>query len=307
MIPRLPLPAYENTVAEKKPRRVAGKNNACVLETSASGAHAGSYHLRGPAMFIFWGTKRVVKKPGYTADFCPICRDLQRFQIERAGMAGHLYGISLVEGKLIGHRKICLACKTATQTVLSLYKEVQRGLRNLTVAELIANTFPNIREHHANRLALEEHVRRNPGEIDPSVRIALIKESLYILSAEAENRPSDSLSNLIQVLEFIGCLFLGPFLAFKFAELLPDQYAGIAAGIAFVAGLAYVIFRSATATTRMLRSKIYPKLVLALKPIKPTQGELDSALAELRKEEMLIAKKLKENDLQMLVAATGAG
>jgi hypothetical protein len=59
-------------------------------------------------LFIFWGTKAVTRRLGHAADFCPICREIRGFRIARLGKAGHLYGVALGAGELLGHQKTCL-------------------------------------------------------------------------------------------------------------------------------------------------------------------------------------------------------
>ncbi len=36
-------------------------------------------------MFIVWGKKRVERTIGFVTDFCPTCRDIRGFQLNRVG------------------------------------------------------------------------------------------------------------------------------------------------------------------------------------------------------------------------------
>lgn len=139
-------------------------------------------------MFIFWGTKTVIRKLGFVADFCPVCREIEKFQLSRVGLASHLYGASFGEGKLVGHQKKCLRCGTELQTDASIYKDVQKKLPSAGSADLVANTFPNIRQHYSDRLSIEEQLAKRPAGIEAKTRASLIKEPFHLLAPIVEKR-----------------------------------------------------------------------------------------------------------------------
>ena len=139
-------------------------------------------------MFIFWGTKAVTRKLGYVADFCPICREIRGFQVNRIGMAGHLYGVSFGQGQLAGHQKTCLPCGVELKADAAIYKDIPKKLQDAGTTQLISSTFPNIRQYYADRLSLEDQLTRQPSQIDVQTRLALIKEPFLLLAPIVEKR-----------------------------------------------------------------------------------------------------------------------
>jgi len=139
-------------------------------------------------MFIFWGKKTVIRKLGYVADFCSICREIRESQLSRVGLASHIYGASFGAGKLVGHQRKCLHCGTELRVDASIYKDVQKKVPSAGVADLSANTFPNIRQHYSERLSLEVQLATRPGDIDERTRASLIKEPFHLLAPVVEKR-----------------------------------------------------------------------------------------------------------------------
>ena len=111
---------------------------------------------------IIWGTKRVVSSLGFVADFCPICREVRTFEVERIGMAGHLYYLSFGSGTLAGYVRTCRTCGTGLNATPDMYARLSREM--LRPDELQPITFPNLNEVHGPRLAMENRSgTRSPG------------------------------------------------------------------------------------------------------------------------------------------------
>lgn len=136
---------------------------------------------------IIWGTKRVEKKLGYVAEFCPICRSVNPFRIVRIGMAGHVYYISFGSGQLVGHHAECQQCRNVKKVDPTVYAAFEpKG--GMELGPLIQKTFPKIREAYAERLDTEEEIRRNPNSLARAEREALLMEPFQYLSDQVEAR-----------------------------------------------------------------------------------------------------------------------
>src|SRR6266581_5496821 len=110
-------------------------------------------------MFIVWGKKRVERKQGIVADFCPICREVRAFQLIRVGLATHVYYVSAGEGKLAGHMIRCNECGVELAVDPTRYATTQKDPR-VGLEALIRDTFPRLRESYAERLELETRIKR---------------------------------------------------------------------------------------------------------------------------------------------------
>jgi len=250
-------------------------------------------------MFIFWGTKTIVRKLGYVADFCPICREIQKFQLSRIGLASHVYGASFGKGQLVGHQKKCLDCGTELQTDASIYKDVQKKQPGAGSADLSANTFPNIRQHYSERLSIEEQIAKRPTGIDTGTRALLIKEPFHILAPIAERRFSATHIDRHVGITFLLTIAGTVLLANVFRILLPFAagYEGEAILIALGIGVVATGIQGYKSAGRYLQREIYPRIARSLRPLKPSQAELEAVFAELKRMDFKLAKKGKLRDL----------
>ncbi|HEU0264165.1 MAG TPA: hypothetical protein VFR01_00400 [Geobacterales bacterium] len=250
-------------------------------------------------MFIFWGTKAVVRKLGYVADFCPICRDIQTFQLSRVGLASHVYGASFGQGKLVGHQKKCGECGVELQTDASIYKDVQKKLTGNHSTDLTFTTFPNIREAYAERLSLEEQIAKSPATLEATTRVSLIKEPFYLLAPKVEKRFSsthiDRHVGITLLLTIVGLILLAN--AFPLLPAFAKEYEGTVILIALGIGVAVLCVQGFKSTGRYLKREIYPLIARSLRPMRPSQAELATIFAELKRMDFKLAKKAKLEDL----------
>ncbi len=256
-------------------------------------------------MFIFWGTKTVIRKLGYVADFCPICRDIQKFELSRIGLASHIYGASFGKGKLVGHQKKCLHCGTALQTDASIYKDVQKKRPGAGSADLTANTFPNIRQHYSERLSLEEQIAKKPTGVDAKTRASLVKEPFHLLAPIVEKRFSathiDRYVGITLLLTIVGTIVV----ANVFNIFLPHamEYQANAILLALGIGVVATGVQGYKSAGRYLKREVYPRIARSLRPLKPSQAELEVVFAELKRMDFKLAKKAKLKDVLQEVAS----
>lgn len=63
-------------------------------------------------MFIIWGTKVNQDHRGTVADRCPVCADVEKFDVTDHYEVGHIYFISLGRGARVASTRVCQSCRT---------------------------------------------------------------------------------------------------------------------------------------------------------------------------------------------------
>lgn len=259
-------------------------------------------------MFIYWGKKHVVRKLGYAADFCPICRTLNKFRISRVGLASHVYGVSVGGGKLVGHQKTCLECGVASSTHPSLYKDIQKKRPDQSETRFTLATFPNVREHYSERLLLEERLTAKPASLDAQTRASLIKEPFHILAPAVEKRFAathiDRHVGIALLMTLVGTVVAADLLPIVFPSALAHRDEVVLAVLAI--GIFVTAVQGYQSAARYLRREIYPKLARALRSLQPSQGEIDAVFAELRGMGFKLPKKARMKDLLEEIAGDPA-
>jgi hypothetical protein len=159
-------------------------------------------------MIFFWGKKRVERRQGYVADFCPICRAIQPVKLLRIGMVWHFYFIPLGASSLVGFYTECNSCKVHQLVDAERYAGVCKN-KHTDLESLIQQTFPNIQVAYSERLAAEAQLANIAPGMTPEHRRAWIIEPFKLLNTTVEEHYSDSMK-----FDKHSCLsFLGTFLA----------------------------------------------------------------------------------------------
>ncbi|MES2570352.1 MAG: hypothetical protein V4710_09915 [Verrucomicrobiota bacterium] len=253
--------------------------------------------LSSITMFIH-GTKPVVKSLGSVADFCPICRDIRRFELLRNGTSSHIYFIAFGPGKLTSYTIQCAECGVSFFTDPTQYEE-PANQRGLDLPALIDRTFPRIREVHAARLALESALKQRLT-IPQDKRERLLIEPFSLLNPRVEtlfkgntefDRPAT-----------IGCLgtILLPIIVFAAIMALPEERREDFMPIILVVGVIGVIYtlvQMARAPHRQLTRQVIPLLARTLHPLRATDLELALCLQKCKRLGMAIGEKLKPDFL----------
>jgi hypothetical protein len=245
-------------------------------------------------MFFVWGKKYVSRKMGFVADFCPLCRKVRSFQLDRVGLASHVYYVSLGKGKLVGYAKKCMDCTTILTGNPDLYREVSKKL--IEPGELQRSTFPNLQTHYAERLTLEQTITHSPASVPGDTRRALLKEPFILLNPAVEKRFSSTQIDIQTGLTLLAVLVFVPFLSSLGNQFAPAHGGEILLGL-LLAGVGAVAVQGFRQTGRYFDTKIFPVLVPALKPLRPTTEEITSVITELKKAELKFGKKLKQSAL----------
>jgi hypothetical protein len=247
-------------------------------------------------MFIVWGKKLVYRKLGYVAHFCPICRGPKPFELKRVGSAGHIYYVSVSAGELVGYERTCQECGTALQAEPTDHAAIAQRLAPLP--QLMQETFPQFEQVFAERLALEEQVRFNPAALSASDRQALIRSPFLLMSAKVEQRFAKLHFDAgigLAIAGAIALVIFGPGLVQLAAPSLDDvnlvlTFLGI--------GLGIIGWQAFASRLRFVRRAVLPPLARSLRPLKPTQHELESIVAELRQLKHKMAKRIDVPELQ---------
>lgn len=251
-------------------------------------------------MIIVWGRKLVRTKLGRVADHCPVCHGVRAFTLQRVGSAGHLYYISLGEGELVGHERVCRDCGTAFRAEPGSYAAIVR--KKTSLKQLVRDTFPDVAQVHRERLALEEKAHTHPEALTPHERDTLIRTPFVCLMPRVEQRFANTQIDKETGLALLGALLLVAVVPALVKPLWPDQVElGVLAGL--VLGIALVAWQVLVSGRRYMRRHIVPLLARSLKPLQPTEGELRSVQADLKKARHKMGQKLWLPDLQAALAA----
>jgi hypothetical protein len=249
-------------------------------------------------MFIVWGTKIVRKKVGRLADFCRLCRDFQPARVTEVQSVGHIYYLPIGSRKFLGSEIACEGCGL-THVVDDPYADIPVwDDRHADVDVLLAETNPAAEKNWADRLAFEARMRS--GGLTPEERQAAVLESFMLVEALAARRAQEQSIDPLSVLGILASLFIIlPLLigATVSMRLGPEtEPAAIIGGIVVVGAANIVVF--AGAGRRYARKKLLPILTRALRPLKPSGEEIETALETLRRGKGLLPKRLKAAEIE---------
>ncbi|WKB50639.1 hypothetical protein [Eleftheria terrae] len=255
-------------------------------------------------MFIVWGRKLVRRGLGYVADFCPICRVIQPFKLERLGSVGHVYYLSFGQGELVGYERTCQACKTSFNAEPSVYAGAVKTV--VPLPELQQRTFPHLATVLRERLELEAKVKRDPTLLSGEERYALIRNTFELLSPKVEKRFAATHIDKEVALAAGGALALTAVGPGVVRSVYPDA-AELSLLVFMGLGALLLVWQFALSGRRFMRRDVIPTLAMSLHPLRPSERELTSVLQDLKQLRHKIASKLKLSDLQMQLRQGPAG
>jgi hypothetical protein len=245
-------------------------------------------------MFIVWGRKLVHRKMGYVADFCSICRAPKPFELRRVGSAGHVYYVSVGEGQLVGYERLCQECKTAFRADPTVYASISKA--STPLADLTKQTFPNIDEVLRERLALEKKIKDAPMSLSADERHVLIRNPFLLMSPKVEKRFASIHIDMEVGLSLVAAATLVFVVQAVTRAVAPDAV-DKSALVSLVLGILLVAWQGSSSGRRFMVRKVIPVLATTIRPLKPTEDELKSVLAELSRLKHKIGTKLKLADL----------
>lgn len=249
-------------------------------------------------MWIHWKVQRVETSLGSVADFCPVCRALRAFRIVQVERTTELLHVPLSRTPL-GLFLRCRSCDARIAADAKAYAEFAAENED-DLETLIATTRPDLREARAERLALEERLRRSPAGLEPAERADLLFEPFQALEGMVRDRVKEGMH--FDVRSALGCggallaLIAGPWISRK----LPPSWQWLVAatiGLAFALGL-YTLFEFFRNPGRSAGQRVLPLLARALAPLKPLDEELALCLFHCRREGWRIGRVVRIGPLR---------
>lgn len=256
-------------------------------------------------MFIVWGRKAVITRLGWVADFCPVCRCIRQFELQRVGSASHVYYVSLGKGELVGHQRRCAVCDTVCHAEPQTYAAIGK-VNNIPLNELQANTFPNIEIERGSQIALAQRLKTSPGSFTAAERQQLINNSMALFAQKVETRFARTHLDLPTGLALAGAVVLYCVLFPMLNRLMPDQEPVIATLCGLLA-VALVVWQFVESGRRFMMKQVARPLAQTLLAIRPTQGEWKEALADFKSHGYRIGRRLKVNDLMAAAEVKAPG
>lgn len=241
-------------------------------------------------MLFIWGRRVVRRKIGYVADFCPICRQPRIFLLQDVRSYRHVYYIPMGTSEKLGFERTCQTCKQRLSGAPPEYKAVKRLPAH--ASQFIHESFPRLREVYAERLGIEDEVRRSPLSLSDEQRFHLIREPFQLQVAYVvarQRRSSLDIYSVLGLIGGIGLVCLTPWIS----DMLHLYQEGPVFAVMAVLGLALIVWSMKTEPRRFSKRKLFPRIVLALRPLKPSEAELTQVLESMRREGAAIANYLR--------------
>jgi hypothetical protein len=248
---------------------------------------------------IVWGTKHVRSKQGRVADFCPMCREVRAFGVIRTNSVGHIYFIPLGSGRTIAVTAECETCGHEMSRDPTSYHALAPKRSKDDLGALVKKTFPDVTQVYAERLELEGQIRKSPESLQANVRSELIREALTNVSPAVERIYART--NLdgrfgACLLTALVAMFLLPFGTMS-SDATLQSIASAAVGIVVCVALLAAVYFAATSNGRTLRTKVMPRLMTALRPLRPRESELEALLGRFKAAGLKVGKKLRAREI----------
>jgi hypothetical protein len=245
-------------------------------------------------MLIIHGEKFAFRNTGRVAEFCVFCREVRACRVVRIGITSHVYYLSFSKGRLVGHKLRCESCRGWWMVDLAHYPGISED-RTADLAQLIAQTHPQVETCCAPRLELERRVRRRQP-LTTEIRNAMLEVPFRLLNLDFEqsghatrfDRWTTGALILAAASMVVGTLVMWLAVGDGNREFLGAKFVG-------ASSVAFVLFLGALATglRRYIRRHTIPPLGRALKPLEPTSSEIAEVLTRLRVQGLTIGSKLR--------------
>ncbi|CAH0532409.1 hypothetical protein VST7929_00238 [Vibrio stylophorae] len=255
---------------------------------------------------MLWGKRVYRKKLGHVGDFCAICRKITANKVEKRTLRRAVLGIPVSAPLRITHDKTCCDCGTQTGCYPSYYQEYLRRLpKHISVEALSARTFPDIYQRYDGRLQLEQHVYINPKTIGTSQRYELLQEPFDLLSSEVDQKMAQGCVDWQVILTFIlllaapvGSFYLGVIFAWPVQWCVYTLMASV-----LILGIV-ALNQISLAKSRWVRRRIFPRLSRAVRPLLPTDKELEIVFDKYTRQRKRIAHRRDKKALLNMVHKT---
>ncbi|NKZ38422.1 hypothetical protein HF690_05550 [Oleiagrimonas citrea] len=243
-------------------------------------------------MLFIWGRRVVRRKFGYVADFCPICRQARIFMLRDVRVYRHVYYIPVSAFEKLGYERTCMTCKQRLSGAPAEYTAVRRMPAH--AASFIQTSFPRLRDIYAERLRIEDEVRRSPLSLANEMRLRLIREPFVLQSPFVDarrRRTSLDVYCLLALIAGAGLVTLTPIVS----GMLHMYEEGPVFGVMALLALALIAWVFSTEPRRFTRRKLLPRIVQALRPLKPSESELTAVVKSMISEGIHVATYLRSS------------
>ena len=244
-------------------------------------------------MFIVWGRRVSRRRIGYVADFCPMCRGPQAFLMHSFSTHRHLYFVPVGDTSS-GFERACQGCKLTFSGTPKFWKASKDKPRN--VQDILQTSFPSFDEVFAERLRIEEAVRKDPTKLPQNVRAGLLRQPFSVISPLVQARFSTTRVDLHSVLALVLAV-AGAIVMSWIAEQMHSDYEGTIFLVAGGLGLAYFLWSLAREPKRYLKGFITQHLARTLSPLQPTEAEIADVLADFKRSKHRLGKHLSASHL----------
>ncbi len=232
-------------------------------------------------MYIPVGRRTARRPLGRVADFCPLCRGFRPFRVFRSELAQHFYNIAVGARVPVGFAKRCESCGLDSNADPANYRSVSHD-PDADLDRLIAETNPEIGRTWAARMLLEDRIQArklSAGERSTLLRepFAMAEDVIACRNAEGTLDLPSQLGCLGSLAVPVACLLLlplawnGPGEAIETATVV---VAGLFVGFTFLAIM--------SDARRHAKKAVVPRLVASIRPLDPSQEEVEEILASLR-------------------------
>lgn len=199
-----------------------------------------------------------------------------------------------------GFERVCQGCRLTFGGTPKFYKASKLNPAN--VQDLVQSSFPSFNEVYGERLRIEEAVRADPMNLPENVRASLLRQPFSMVSPMVQARFSQQARLDLRSILALVLAFVSAFVAGEIAQIMHSDYEGTAMLVGGGLGMAYFLWSLASEPRRYLKRFIVPRLVKTLSPLQPTESELATVLAELKRSKLRLGRHVNASQLARAIA-----
>lgn len=226
-------------------------------------------------MTILWGSKTLKRNAGFAADYCAVCRIPAVMQITEHRQVRTIYFVPIGHGKPFELWASCPECTSRFVRPVGYYTMIATESGSL---EQVAG-WTNPAVMHGAEFRAKIEVAAKSGKADPQDRLAIFREIIGSLEADAVNRQVsgryESTTALIAVLAIFGAA-----IAAVLAVTAPPVWAWGLGSVSLPA-LVWLVYRIVRGQSRYRARLVEQRIARALTPFSPTDDELHTVRASL--------------------------
>jgi hypothetical protein len=129
-----------------------------------------------PILFkLLWVRMEREIRLGFAADYCPVCRSLECFEVSERRMALHCCFIPVERGDALESTQTCKRCRVTRESYPSKFNALSPSSRG-PLDSLIRTTLPSAHERYKDELELAGKIAAGGEGIDEKTRAKLLME-----------------------------------------------------------------------------------------------------------------------------------